>query len=250
MQRVIVPPEAVRGDTVTIDDPGDVHHLLRVLRVKVGAPLECVDGHGHRYRGRISRCARSGLMMEIRERFQDAQAGAQAVPRLVLGQAIIRPERFEWIVEKATELGVGRISPLVTERTVIRLSGDQAERKRQRWARIAREATAQCGRSVIPTVDSPSSLEAFLDSLTPSPMIFIPTLAVNGSPLREALEARGPTASAVVLIGPEGDFTRGEVEMARRHGAVPVSLGRATLRAETAAIAVLAILRYALKVGE
>ena len=177
--------------------------------------------------------------------------------------ALVRAERFDWLVQKATELGMDRLSPVMTERTIIRLSRDQAGGKVDRWLRIARESAQQCGRSTIPRIDAPIVFhEAMLQfgsgfkdqgsgNETPElrtsnfELILMPTLAIQAEPLREALNRRPQLSEAAVLIGPEGDFTPQEAARAVRQGAVAVSLGRRVLRSETAAIAVLAVLRHA-----
>ena len=119
------------------------------------------------------------------------------------------------------------------------------QRKCARWRRIAQEAAKQCGRATIPTVDVPCRFEDVLPRLDQAPLILIPTLAVDTQPLSEVLHAHRGANAVVALIGPEGDFSRREVEAAVARGAQPVSLGRLTLRSETAAVATLAVLRYA-----
>src|SRR3989338_4333034 len=113
MVRVLVPPDAVARARITISDPGQVHHLLHVLRVRSGEPLECFDGTGRRYMGRVLRRGRQGVVLAIEA--QDAEPPPPV--RLILAQALIKPERFAWVVQKATELGVERVVPLVTART-------------------------------------------------------------------------------------------------------------------------------------
>jgi 16S rRNA (uracil1498-N3)-methyltransferase len=163
-----------------------------------------------------------------------------------LAQALIKPERFEWVVQKATELGVDRVMPVVTARTVVRLGPDQAKHKVARWQRIAREAAKQCGRAKVLRIDTAQPFDQFAPALARYPGVLMPTLLVRAIPLKEGLESIKEMASVMALIGPEGDFTRDEVALAQRYGARPVSLGHLTLRSETAAIAMLAILQHTL----
>jgi len=242
MPRVIVPPDAILPDTVTIADPRELHHLLDVLRVKVGDRLECADGAGRAYAGAIRRCSRRGIVMKISERSDESTPAL----RLTLAQALIRPERFEWVIQKATELGVEAITPLMTRRTIVRLATGRLDHKLSRWQRIIREAAKQCGRATLPTIASPQELRAAVGSLDPQACVLMPTLATTAPSLNEELKARSGVKAVVVLIGPEGDFTPEEVALAQRHGARPVSLGGLTLRSETAAIATLAILQHTL----
>jgi len=242
MIRVRIPPEAVRGDTVTVASPQTLHHLRHVRRVKPGDPLECVDGEGHRYAGRVFRCAKRTLLVRI-----EAQTVEPTGPlRVWLGQALIKPDRFDWVIQKATELGVDRLTPLLTARTIARAAPPQLERKRLRWQRIAEAACAQCGRAVMPMIDAPMTLKAFLPQLDLAACVIMPTLAVPAAVSLQAAVSRAPADEAVAaLIGPEGDFTREEVEMAQRFKAIPVSLGRLTLRSDTAALATLTMLQAA-----
>lgn len=240
MPRVLVPPSAIQRNTVTVTDPHELHHLLDVLRVRVGDRLECIDGAGRTYVGPILRCSRGRIVMEISERVEDRAASVT----VTLAQALIRPERFEWVIQKATELGVEAISPLVTQRTLIRPPKGHLDHKLARWQRIIREAAKQCGRATLPTIEPPQEFRVVVDSLDPQAYILMPTLVTTARSLNEELKTRSGVRTSVVLIGPEGDFTPEEVALAQRHGARPVSLGGLTLRSETAAIATLAILRH------
>jgi 16S rRNA (uracil1498-N3)-methyltransferase len=239
---VFVPPHAVTGERITITDPDELHHLLRVRRIRPGEGVECFDGTGRSYLGRIERCGRREAVVRIEQR----REGRSWSTRILLGQALIPPEPFEWVVQKATELGADELVPLVTERSVVRPPAQRGERKALRWQRIAREAAKQCGRSTIPRIHPPRPFGEFARTLDRVPLSLIPTLAEGTAALRAALEGVRAPDSLAVLIGPEGDFTPAEVELARRHGARPVSLGPLTLKSETAAVAVLAILRHML----
>ena len=242
MPRVVISPDAVQGQSITVTDPGELHHLLDVLRVKNGDRLECLDGVRHRYAGQIVQCTRR----EVRVRIEACVEELPPVLRLAVAQALIKPERFDWVVQKSTELGVEQLTPLITEHTVVRLARDQAEQKVRRWQRIAREAAKQCGRSSVPQIDSAQPFAEFAPTLTQYPAVLMPTLSVQSRPLRNALGPLKGIAAAMTLIGPEGDFTSDEVALAQRYGAIPVSLGTLTLRSETAAIAMLAVLHHTL----
>ena len=241
MHRVLIPPHAVRDDRLTITDPAALHHLLRVLRVKAGDPVECLDGIGHRFAGTIVRCTPQALEVAILERSRPAPPAV----RLTLVQALIEPEHFEWALQKATELGVERIVPLMTTRAVIRPGRDRAATKHIRWQRIIQEAAKQCSRATLPALDEPQAFTEWIRSASAYDRVLIATLCAGTVPLHEALQGLSGVRSMAVLIGPEGDFTPEEVALARQHGARPVSLGQLTLRAETAAVAAIAVVRYA-----
>ena len=161
-----------------------------------------------------------------------------------LAQALIRQERFDWVIQKATELGVERIVPLMTAHTVIRPAKGQWPRKVVRWRLIAEEAAQQCGRSTVPAIDTPVPFARFVPSLVRRTGVVMPTLAVASTPLSRQLERWKGADAAIALIGPEGDFTRDEAVLAQRYGASLASLGQLTLRAETAAIVTLALLQH------
>ena len=240
LPRVLVPPEAVQASTVIIDHPEELRHLLRVLRIRVGDRLECFDGAGHAYAGPVIRRTPTAVVMAIEEATQEPAAHMA----ITLAQALIKANRFAWVVQKATELGVARIIPMETQRTVVRAPArPPAGAKQGRWQRIAAEAAKQCGRATVPQVDPPSRFAAVIAGLSPQPCALIPTLAIPAPLLRDAAEAVRRADAVTVLIGPEGDFTTTEVAAAQQAGARPVSLGSLTLRSETASIAVLALLQ-------
>lgn len=241
MRCVLVPPHAIRGQRVVVTDPGQLHHLLRVLRIKTGDLLECLDGQGGRYTGRVLRCASRELVVQIDTQRTESRRALS----VTLAQALITFDRFEWAIQKATELGADRIMPLVTARTVIRPSPSQAERRGQRWQRIIQQAAQQCGRPSLPVLEPLQPFEQAVAGADRASRLIMPTLAKETVPLREGLAGLDESASVTILIGPEGDFTPAEAELAARHGAVLVSLGPRTLRAETAAIATLAIVQQA-----
>ena len=242
MHRVFVPPEAVRGDRISVTTPDDLHHLVRVLRAKAGERIECMDGAGGRYEGVIARCSPRELLVDVQARRRDAPENAP----LTLAVALVKAERFEWMLQKATELGVARFVPLVTSRTVARTGREGSARKQPRWQRIIQEAALQCGRAAAPVLEEPQRFSRFVSAWGDTPWVLMPTLVEPTVPLRQALEALPAAGAVVVLIGPEGDFTPEETQAARHAGARLVSLGRRTLRTETAAITVTAVIQQAL----
>lgn len=247
MHRVLIDPHNVTGATAVLDDPKQLHHLRAVLRLKAGDRVCCFDGQGAEHAGTISHLTRARMAVRLDQRLAASpltprvKGGARGLT-LWLAQALIKAPRFDWLIQKATELGVNRLSPIMTERTVIRLTDAQGRRKRERWRRIAEAASKQCGRADVPSIDPPQSLRILLPLLGDVPLVLIPTLEVAARPFRDVLEGSRAAGDVAVLIGPEGDFSPAEVAAAVKAGAQPVSLGRLTLRSETAALACLAIL--------
>lgn len=242
MHRILIPPSAIRDDQITVTDRGALHHLVRVLRAKRGETLECFDGRGHGYRGPITHVDPSAVTMDIAQRRQEPPP---RVP-VTLAQALIKPEQFEWAVQKATELGVARILPLVCARSVAHGTG-ASDQRLTRWRRIAEESTAQSGRCTVPVLESPCEFRQAVETADAGVKLLL-TLAEPGAPLSAvAPQVRAATA-VTVLIGPEGDFTPEEVAVAKRSGAHVISLGQATLRSETAAVTMLALVQHAVGV--
>jgi 16S rRNA (uracil1498-N3)-methyltransferase len=234
--RILIRPEDLHGRTAVIQDAKALHHLLHVLRTKPGDAVECFDGTGRSYRGRVARATRRELVVEVRDVREEPSAGST----VTVAAALIRAQRFEWMIQKVTELGARRIVPLLTERTLVRPGADRSGDRLRRWRRIAEEAAQQCGRATVPPVEAPVRFAQFLAPLAPEEVLLVPTLAASTVPLRQALARRPGASPAVVAVGPEGDFTPGELVAAQRAGGILVSLGRLTLRSETAAVAALA----------
>ena len=242
MRRVLVSPRAIQSDRVTVTDPRQLHHLLHVLRVRVGDALECCDGQGRSYAGQVIHRSSHQLVVKINARILKPR---QAL-HVTLAPSLIKLDRFEWVVQKATELGVDRIVPVVTARTIVRPSLAQAERRLERWRRIIRQAAQQCGRPSVPDIEPPQPFARFIAGVNrAASRLVMPTLARTTVALQEGVAGVAEAGSVIIAIGPEGDFTPEEVDSAARQGAALVSLGLLTLRSETAAIATLAIVRYA-----
>ena len=226
-----------------------------VLRVRVGDAIACFDGQGREYVGKVARMGRHHMAIEFDQSLHKPVVGA----RVWLLSGVPKGERMDWLIQKVTELGVMRVVPLQTRHSIVRFAPEQGRRKLERWRRIAREAAKQSGRSTVPEIESLTTLEQALPARRDVPLVVMPTLAVTTVPLRDVITAareRAPSgghqsapAAVAVLIGPEGDFSRDEIALAETYGARPVSLGPLILRSETAALAAISMLRYALDMG-
>jgi len=229
-RRVHVPPERIDG-AVARPDAASLHYLADVLRLEAGAPVEVFDGEGSAWDASFT-----GSELRLAERRPAPLPGAT----VWLAFALARGERGDWIVQKATELGVSRLVPWQAERSVVRLEPDRAAERARRWRRIAEEAARQCGRADVPEVAVPGTLAGAL--VVPPGFVRIAFHAGAGAPIAEVARAGAPGFLAVV--GPEGGLTDREVEACLASGCVLATLGPRVLRAETAAVAASALLQH------
>ncbi|MCS7048618.1 MAG: 16S rRNA (uracil(1498)-N(3))-methyltransferase [Verrucomicrobiae bacterium] len=231
---------AIDGGVLAADE---AHHCREVLRHRSGETITVFDGRGNEARCEIIECRPDRVAYRVLTR--------QATPRLrcrvVLGQAI--PKRsMDLIVQKATELGVAELYPLISDRTVVEATG-----KMERWRAIALEACKQSGNNWLPVIHPPQPASSFLQNLPTVELRLIASLQPDARALKTILAeetsgSRSLPASVLVLVGPEGDFTPAELALAKAAGCRPLSLGPLVLRSETAALYTLSILHHELQV--
>lgn len=234
--------QAISGGEAVITDPGQVHHLRNVLRLKPGDQVELFDGAGSEYTGTVLEISRTQarLAVESRKPLPSGQT------RIVVACALPKKDAMDEIVDKLTQLGVDEIVPLKTERVVTRLKDPAAIAARAgRWLRIAQSAAQQSHRGRLPVIAPLTDLTALVSRAEEFDLRVMPTLCGEMKSLRDVLGGNRPS-SVLVLIGPEGDFTASEVAAAVRAGCVPVSLGRLVMRVNTAATAAVSYIRLAL----
>lgn len=212
-------------------------YVGRVLRCRPGDALALFDGSGSEFAAVITTINKQ----EVNVRIADAAARNVESPLDVrLLQGISRGERMDIVVQKATELGVRRITPLLTEFSVVRLDSSRAEKRQQHWQRIATSACEQCGRNIPPTVDTAATLQDYLQA---APANDCNRLLLQHGASNAFTDRAGPPGAIELLIGPEGGLSSAEQDTVIARGFVPVSLGPRVLRTETAAIAALALVQ-------
>jgi 16S rRNA (uracil1498-N3)-methyltransferase len=234
--RVHVPGPLAAGSHQTI--AGDAaNHITRVLRLTPGDPLIVFDGRGGERAARIEGFRKGAVIIEVGER--SATERESPLP-LTLAQGVSRGERMDWVVQKATELGVTRIVPVLTERTVVKLDAKQAERRLSHWQGIAVAACEQSGRNRIPEISAPLALHDYLrhDHVTATRLLLSPSGTLRIGDLKP------PDDGIIVLIGPEGGLADSEQKAALAAGFAAVRMGPRVLRTETAAIAALTLLQH------
>lgn len=236
--RFFISQEQIKGNEIFVTGD-DVRHILTVLRMRPGDELLLLDGKGREYTVRITSTGKSEITTEI----LSAHEREIRPPFITLCQGIPKADKMDWIVQKATELGVSSIIPLVTERTVVRIR-DQ-ERRIARWQKIVREAAMQSNRADIPSIGRIVSFKDFLPTLDfrPRTLLLLPWEEATRH-IKTVLRRDVLPENIFVFIGPEGGFTAEEARAAEETGAEVVSLGSNILRTETAAVAVLSMILY------
>lgn len=217
----------------------EFHHLRDVLRLKVGDEVSIFDGRGNNLLGKIEAMTRDSARVVIMKRLGDIR---ESPLEIILCQALAKAEKMDLIVQKAVELGVSRVIPFFTSRTVPKLGGDKMARKVERWQRIALESVKQCGRAMVPKVEKVVGFSEALKGWEG----YLRLILWEGEKVSTLKGIYKECSKVVVLVGPEGGFTTEEVKEAEGAGFTPVSLGPRILRTETSAISIVAIIQYEL----
>jgi 16S rRNA (uracil1498-N3)-methyltransferase len=250
LTRVYVEAPLETGVRITLEGSA-ASHVTRVLRLRIGDELALFNGQGGEFAAQIDKVHGATVTVAVGEH----RAGERESPlSLTLAQGISRGERMDFVVQKATELGVTQLVPLLTERSVVRLDAQQAHRKVNHWHAIAIAACEQSGRNRLPEVMAPATLRDFLRTGARAPAAAAGDRGTvpAAQPVRLLLSPDGalgitdvprPVASVTVLIGPEGGLAQDEEQAARAAGFTAVRLGPRVLRTETAALAAVTLLQ-------
>ncbi|CAM3549355.1 16S rRNA (uracil(1498)-N(3))-methyltransferase [Halomonas casei] len=234
MPRLYVPAAFVAGSDVALPE-GPARHVTRVLRMAEGAPLVLFDGHGQEAGVRLAAVSRKQTLAHV----EAVWAGSGESPLTVhLGQAISKGDRMDYAIQKAVELGVATITPLYTERGDVRLKGDREDKKQAHWQAIAASACEQSGRAVVPCVQAPMALSAWLEGRQ-EPLRLMLHLATGN-----AFDQHSRPAAVALLIGPEGGLSDSDIAAAQAASFTPLTLGPRVLRTETAPVVALTLLQH------
>jgi len=223
----------------SIDLPSGAARHVQVLRLQPGATITLFNGEGGEFDALVERMGRADVRIQVGEHRNIEREAAREI-HLAIGMPA--NERMDWLVEKASELGVASVQPLVTERSVLKLAAERAAKKQAHWRGIAIAACEQCGRNRVPEVRAVMDFAHWLESSHPASRVVL-SLSDAARPLHEFTKGNDPV---LALSGPEGGLTPQEEEAARAQGFRPVTLGARVLRAETAPLALLAALTLAL----
>jgi 16S rRNA (uracil1498-N3)-methyltransferase len=236
MPRFYCPPPIPLSGSFELP-PDAAHHAFRVLRLRMGDPVEIFDGIGNACHGMI---ADLGPRKVVVDGIAESGNKPESPLHTVLAQALSSSEKMDWVIQKSTELGVTEIQPLATDRSVARLTLERTARRVEHWQQVAISACEQCGRNVLPLIHRPLDIMDWVQqagTISASRFILLPdgTASLHGQ--------SKPDQKAVLLVGAEGGFTQPESEAAINCGFVPIRLGARVMRTETAAIAGLAVLQ-------
>ncbi len=228
------------GDTISISDSGQIHHLKDVLRLAAGDEVTVFDDTSE-CRCTIDHLSRQEIVLRVKARKQASEPPA----KLTIACALPK-KGLDEIIDKLTQLGVDTIIPMHTERVVVKLDAERNRERAVRWRRLAQSAAEQSQRSNIPVVKGLTGFSEVIAAAADYNLKLIPHLTGERQRISEVIK-ENRAGSIIVLIGPEGDFTPEEVQQAVAAGFIPVSLGRLVLRVNTAAVAVAAYLKMAME---
>lgn len=247
LARFYIHPDHWTSDTLALTDD-EARHCAQVMRRSVGDEIIAFNGVGGWAQCRITSISKTRV---------DLACGAPEMSpapsvKITLLQAVPKAGNMELIIEKAVELGANEIIPVLTERTVVKLDAKEAAKKCEKWQRLAVEACKQCGQNWLPQIHLPRPFDTAWNQLADHDLRLIAAIQEDAKPLKSLLATRQaanlqPPASALIAIGPEGDFTPAEYALARQQGCLPMSLGRIILRVETAALFCLSVLAHELR---
>jgi 16S rRNA (uracil1498-N3)-methyltransferase len=228
-------PELLHVDQMVTLNKDASNHVINVLRLKNEHPVVLFNGDGNEYSAELQITGkRQAEALILSKLSMNVESGLN----VHLGQGISKGDRMDFVIQKAVELGVAEITPLITERCVVKLNQERWQKKLLQWQKIAISACEQCGRNVVPTIHSPLALQEWMQQSTRQLR-----LTLNPKAQMRMLQLHPPKDGVRLLIGPEGGFSDAEVYQAEQIGFYDVSLGPRVLRTETAALASLAILQ-------
>lgn len=242
VNRFFISTSDIEGDRVRLS-PEQAHQVQHVLRLQPGDAIVVLDDTGIEYHVTLTAVEKRQVVGQVTDR---QQARGEPAAQVTLFQSMLVREKFEWVLQKGTEIGVARFVPVLTERSLVRVK-DLDEKRLDRWRRIIVEAAEQSHRGRIPQLDQIATFDEAISFVGRFDRCLIAAPSREGSTLRQALQGlSGKAASVAILVGPEGGFTEKEVDAACQRGAAAVSLGPRILRTETCAIVASALVLHEL----
>ncbi|ABX42664.1 16S rRNA (uracil(1498)-N(3))-methyltransferase [Lachnoclostridium phytofermentans] len=245
MQRFYIESTNISDTTIRIEG-ADVNHIKNVLRMKIGEKLIACDGQGIDYCCIIAEFEKDNIILSISER---KKTDTELPAKLILFQGLPKKDKMELIVQKAVELGAYEIVPVMMKRTIVKLEDKKKEQKKlERWQAIAEGAAKQSGRGFIPRVHEIVSYQEAIKMASECDLSILPYECASGINETRALINQSKGKDSIgIMIGPEGGFAEDEVDLAKEHGIIPVTLGKRILRTETAGLTILSYLMLTLE---
>ncbi len=240
MHRFFVNRESIITDHVKITG-NDAEQIRKVLRIREGEEIAVLDGLGWEYKVKLTEIKKGHVTGEII--FKDFKSEDTKI-KIVLGQGIPKGEKMDFIIQKATELGVNEIVPLKLERCIVKIPPLGGLEKIKRWQRIAKESSEQSLRRFIPSINTIYDLSQFCDKYNDTDLKIVLWEGEKINGLRKFLNEKGEVKSISVVVGPEGGLSSEEIEIANSYGFIPIGLGQRILRTETVALSVISILQF------
>jgi len=244
MRRFFIDKNNITKNSIVITGK-EAHHIKDVIRLKPGDNFIGLDGSGCQYICKVTKIGKDRIEAAIEDRLESVIK----IPNVTLACAIPKLAKMDYIVQKATELRAQNLIPMQTARTELKLNEQKAKLKRERWIKIAKESSKQCGRAKILDVEEVKSFKEIIDGSGKYKIKLIPCLSSDTKPIKEVLSGLNLN-SVIILIGPEGGFTPAEIDIAINADFIPVSLGPTVLRVDTAAIFTLSVVMYELPLNE
>lgn len=239
MYRFFTPQKNISTEKIEILKRDTVHHIKDVLWLKAGQEVIIFDESGNEYRAGIETLNNTTIKLKINEKLPKSSPDKL---RVTVACAIPKNSKFDDIIDKLAQLGVSRVIPMLTERVIIKLDKHKEVLRKERWEKIALNSSEQSKRSSLTAIDAPTRIKDVIANSFGFDLRLIPTLQGQRQSLKDVF-SHAPR-NILLLIGPEGDFTDGEVALAMNSGFIPVSLGKEVLRVETAAVAVASFIKF------
>ncbi len=234
--RIYIDQDLRHGREVRLPDQAG-EHVARVLRLDRGAPLILFNGDGREFDATLASLAKHAVTAEI---VGVREAGRESPLKLTLAQGIARGEKMDWILQKATELGVARIVPIVTERTEVKLDEERAGRRMAHWTQVIAGACEQSGRTRLPALEAPQRMDRWLAALADTAALRLALMPEGDATVQQFPHVDN---GAILAVGPEGGFSENDMALLKQAGFHGLRLGPRILRTETAGLAALAALQ-------
>jgi 16S rRNA (uracil1498-N3)-methyltransferase len=239
MPRFYVPHPHIENELLKIEGD-EVKHIRKVLRLKAGDEIGIFNGEGKEYEGKIIEEGPSSVEIRIQNSFISEK---ESHLEITLAQSLLKGEKMDYLIQKATELGVKEIIPFFSSRSIPRFEKSVSLKRQRRWEKIAVEASKQSGRAVVPKINPLQDYSEMIKNISPD-FLGLVLWEKEGAKLKEIFEGSKEKRKIFFIVGPEGGLSQEEVVLAKQNDFVPVILGKRILRSETASLCLLSILQY------